>query len=245
MKPAKLFAAIAAIAFIGVPAALAQSATPAATPTTTPAAKDGHAHDTKQPSTHDGKVKVERGAGLEVAKVGSLAPDFTLTDTEGKEVKLSSFAGKPVVLEWFNPDCPFVKKYHEGNKTMAELNEKYSAKGVVFLAINSGAAGKQGSGKEHNAKARTAWKLAYPVLLDETGKVGRQYGSKHTPTMYVIDKNGVLAYSGAIDDSKDDVTKVGKTNYIANALDELLANKPVTTTQTEAFGCAVKYGTKK
>jgi peroxiredoxin len=236
MKPAKLFAAVAAVAFLAVPAVMAQQ--------TTETKDTQKAHQTQKAEKVQGQPgKVEKAASA-AAKVGSQAPEFTLTDTDGKEVKLSSFAGKTVVIEWFNPDCPFVKKYHESNKTMAELNEKYSKQGVVFLAINSGAAGKEGAGKERNAKAKTDWKLAYPILIDDSGRVGREYGAKRTPTIYIVDKNGILAYAGAIDDSKDDVSKVGKTNYIANALDELLAGKAVTTKETEAFGCAVKYGKK-
>lgn len=238
MKPAKLFAAVAAVAFLAVPAALAQQSNEH----TKEAQKAHEAHKAEkgQPST----TKVERNTPT-TAKIGSQAPEFTLTDTDGKEVKLSSFAGKTVVLEWFNPECPFVKKYHEANKTVAELQEKYSKQGVVFLAVNSGAPGKEGAGKEKNTKAKADWKLAYPILLDESGRVGREYGAKRTPTMYIIDKNGILAYSGAIDDSKDDVSKVGKTNYVANALDELLAGKPVTTKETESFGCGIKYAAKK
>ncbi len=234
MKPTKLLAAVAALAFLAAPAAMAQQS----------ADQTKDAQKTQATKAHGQPGKVEKPA-LQAATVGSQAPDFKLTDTDGKEVKLSSFAGKIVVLEWFNPDCPFVKKYHESNKTVAELQEKYGKQGVVWLAINSGAAGKEGAGKERNVKAKADWKLAYPVLLDENGRVGREYGAKRTPTIYIIDKNGILAYSGAIDDSKDDVSKVGKTNYVANALDELIAGKAVTTKETESFGCAVKYSSKK
>lgn len=172
---------------------------------------------------------------------GATAPDFTLTDTDGKEHSLAKYLkdGKIVVIEWFNPDCPFVKKHHDDNKTMNDLHKKYSDKGVVFLAINSGAPGKQGAGKERNAKARVDSAIPYPVLLDEKGVTGKAYGAKHTPDMFIITPDGTVAYMGAIDD--DPTTKIGKVNYVAKALDEILAKKPVTTRETKGYGCSVKY----
>ncbi|MBX3389032.1 MAG: thioredoxin family protein [Phycisphaeraceae bacterium] len=177
----------------------------------------------------------------EVAKVGSMAPAFTLIDTDGKTVNLSDFSGKIVVLQWFNPGCPYVKKHYEsGANTFNDLNKKYSEQGVVFLAINSGAAGKEGAGKDTNASAKKDWKIEYPILLDETGSVGKMYGAKRTPEMYIINKDGTLAYHGAIDDEPG--KGVGKTNYVAKALDEILAGSKVTTTETKPYGCTVKYG---
>jgi peroxiredoxin len=244
MKAGKLLASIAAFALItSGTSALAQNATaPANAPVKTEAPK------AEQPKKEDVKTiekKAEKAAEKQVATavVGSAAPDFTLTDTDGKQVKLSSFAGKVVVLEWFNPDCPFVKKHHDKNKTFAELYTKYSAKDVVFLAINSGAAGKEGAGKERNVKAKADYKIAYSILLDETGTVGKEYGAKNTPAMYIIDAKGILAYSGAIDDNES-ATTPGQTNYVAKALDEILAGKPVTTKSTKAYGCSVKYAAK-
>ena len=139
----------------------------------------------------------------ESVAVGSVAPGFELTDTDGKAIKLSDFAGKVVVLQWFNPGCPFVKKHYDGANTFNELNKKYSDKGVVFLAINSGAAGKEGAGKDTNATAKKDWKIEYPVLLDEAGTVGKTYGATRTPEMFVLDKEGKVVYHGAIDDNKD------------------------------------------
>jgi peroxiredoxin len=136
-------------------------------------------------------------------------------------VKLEDFKGKIVVLEWFNPECPFVKKHHELNTTMVDTAAKYKDKDVVWLAINSGAEGKQGAGKDVNEQARKDWKLTYPVLLDESGTVGKAYGAKTTPHMFVINKDGVLVYAGAIDDNTDPKT-VGKTNYVANAIEATL-----------------------
>ena len=176
------------------------------------------------------------------AKLGSPAPDFTLPDLEGKQVKLADFKGKTVVLEWFNSECPFVKRAHsEGSlKGMAAT---YTAKGIVWLAINTGTGGKQGTGVEKNVKGKAGFGMTYPILLDESGAVGRLYGAKKTPHMYIIDPQGKLVYEGAIDNTKggepDEGDKV--INYVAVALGELEAGKPVSTPQTEAFGCSVKY----
>lgn len=206
-------------------------------------AKDQPANDQKQEhKDHDKEHKKDKKDEKKVsgAVVGSMAPDFELKDTDGKTVKLSDLtkAGKIVVLQWFNPDCPVVKMQYE-NKTFQELNKNYKDKNVVQLAINSGGAGKQGSGQERNAKARKDWSLDFPVLLDEKGEVGKSYGAKNTPTMYVIGKDGILAYKGAIDDGGPE--GAGKTNYVSKALDEIIAGKKVTTTETKAYGCGVKY----
>jgi len=174
------------------------------------------------------------------AKVGDVAPDFTLKDTDGKDVKLADFKGKIVVLEWFNPECPFVKKHHVTLDTMTKLAKEYKDKNVVWLAINSGADGQQGSGKDANAKARTDYKMDYPVLLDPTGATGKAYGAKTTPHMFVIDKDGKIAYAGAIDNDRGP-RKAGDKNYVKNAVDEVIAGKKVTDTTTDPYGCAVKY----
>ncbi|MGH7243905.1 MAG: thioredoxin family protein [Phycisphaerales bacterium] len=233
MKSSKLsLVALIAAAGIILPAVAMSSpdqkdSKPASTTTTT---------DKKDHKDHKDAAKTE-GA----AKVGSIAPAFTLTDIDGKTVNLSDFTGKVVVIQWFNPGCPFVKKHYEnGANTFNDLNKKYGSQGVVFVAINSGAAGKEGAGKDANASARKDWKIEYPILLDESGKVGKLYGAKHTPEMYIVNKDGTLAYHGAIDDEPG--KNVGKTNYVAKALDEILAGKKVTTTETKPYGCNVKYG---
>lgn len=235
MKRSKL-SLIALIASAGIilPAAVGmgspdqKDSKPATTTTTT---------DKKDHKDHKDAKQTEAAA-----KIGSIAPAFTLNDTEGKTVNLSDFAGKIVVVTWFNPGCPYVKKHFEnGANTFNDLNKKYGEKGVVFVAINSGAPGKEGAGKEANTSARKDWKIEFPILLDESGKVGKLYGAKRTPEMFIINKDGTLAYHGAIDDS-DKTKEVGKTNYVAKALDEIIAGKPVTTTQTKPYGCTVKYG---
>jgi peroxiredoxin len=175
------------------------------------------------------------------AGVGDPAPDFTLTDTQGKVYSLSDFTkdGKTVVLEWFNPDCPFVRKQREKTRNMAETAALAEKEGVVWLLINSGAPGKQGYGLERNKKAIEDYKIAQPVLLDESGEVGKAYGAKTTPDMYVIVK-GTIVYEGAIDD-RPDTQELGKTNYVKNALMNLKAGKPVDPAETKPYGCSVKY----
>ncbi len=180
-------------------------------------------------------------------QIGDVAPAFSLTDTDGKTVDLATIlkdGDKIVVLEWYNPDCPFVKKHHENNTTFKDLYTKYQDKKVVFLAINSGAKGEQGFGKERNAKAKKDDSIAYPILLDENGEVGRTYGAQRTPHMFVIGKTGKIEYQGAIDDDSS-VDSAGKTNYVDKALGELLAGTSVTTTETKPYGCSVKYAKKQ
>jgi len=191
-------------------------------------------------------VAIAAGPGHDHAakvKVGEKAPDFKLADLEGNQHKLSTYAkdGKIVVLEWFNPGCPFVKKhYRDDTKTMNKLAEKYRDQGVVWLRINSGAPGKQGHGAELNKKIAAEWNIKDPILLDESGKVGRLYNSKNTPTMAVINAEGTLAYFGAIDDDRGG-RNAGKTNFVDLALTQVLAGETVAKASTKPYGCAVKY----
>lgn len=208
----------------------------------TPAqAQPGSSTGGSKMQSHEGKKKDEKHAEA-AAKVGEAAPAFTLTDLDGKTVKLSDFSDKVVVLEWFNPECPFVVKHHDEakkNMTFNKLYDEYNSKGVVFLAINSSASGKQGNGKELNIKKKAEYKMQYPVLLDESGEVGRTYGAKTTPHCFVINK-GTLVYKGAIDNNQN-IDKAGDKNYVKNALDEVLAGKAVTEAETKSYGCSVKY----
>jgi peroxiredoxin len=178
-------------------------------------------------------------------EVGKPAPDFTLQDCSGKSVTLSDHKGKVVVLEWVNHGCPFVVK-HYGSGNMQKLQADATAKGVVWLSICSSAPEKQGHMSAADASKVCAEKqtAATAYLLDESGEVGKKYGAKVTPELFVIDAKGVLAYHGAIDDKKStnpgDIA--GAKNYVAAALDEILAGKTVSTPKTEAYGCSVKYG---
>ena len=170
--------------------------------------------------------------------VGAQAPDFTLSDTEGKAVKLSDQKGKTVVLEWFNPGCPYVKASHTKGSLVGTA-KRITDKGVVWLAINSGAPGKEGSGLDRNRDARKAFGLDHPVLLDEAGTVGKAYGATNTPHCFVIGKDGKLAYQGAIDNGK--FGKNGDKNYVKQAVEQLLKGETVTEPETKAYGCSVKY----
>jgi hypothetical protein len=127
-----------------------------------------------------------------------------------------------------------IKKHHARNHTMVDLANRYAGRGVVWLAINSGGPGQQGTGVERNQRAIREFGLPFPVLLDTTGAVGHAYGARTTPHMFVIDAHGTLVYQGAIDD--DPGRAVGKTNYVANALDEVLAGQPVATPETRSYG---------
>jgi peroxiredoxin len=173
------------------------------------------------------------------------APDFTLRDLDGATVRLADLRGKVVVLEWFNPECPFVQRSHtEGS--LVGLSKRQAAKGVVWYAINSGAPGKQGSGAETNRKGQQALHVDNPILLDETGVVGKAYGATNTPHMFVIDAAGNLVYGGAIDNSPDGEGKSPEggtlVNYVEQALEDVAAKRPVRTPKTKAYGCSVKYG---
>jgi peroxiredoxin len=177
------------------------------------------------------------------ATVGQAAPDFTLRDVNGKAVRLGDFKGKAVVLEWNNPGCPFVRKHYQGN--MQALQKAYTGKGVVWLAINS----TEEASTDYQAPPQLArWmaeQKAAPtaVLMDASGQVGRAYGARATPHMYLIDASGRLAYAGAIDSiASARVADIDKaTNYVRQGLDELLAGQPVSRPQTTAYGCSIKY----
>jgi peroxiredoxin len=175
------------------------------------------------------------------AEVGKPAPDFALKDTGGKPVSLASFRGKTVVLEWFNPDCPFVKHAH-GQGALKSMAGQQTKRGIVWLAINSGASGKQGHGVDRNAEARKQYALDHPVLIDEDGKVGRAYGAKTTPHMFVIDAKGTLVYAGAIDNAPMGEAAGPPVNYVEKALEALGAGKKIDPAQTKSWGCSVKYG---
>jgi peroxiredoxin len=177
-------------------------------------------------------------ASQAAVEIGQAAPEFSLVDQHGKTVKLSDFVGKIVVLEWFNEECPYVKKHYTGG-AMNATAAKYAEKGVVWLAVNSTSA----ADVARNLKAATDWKMDRPILDDHTGKVGHAYDAKNTPHVFIIDGQGKLIYRGAIDSkpssSSADISSA--TNYAAKALDEALAGKPVSQSETKPYGCTVKY----
>jgi len=178
------------------------------------------------------------------AEVGKPAPAFTLPSCEGKNVSLSDFKGKVVVLEWTNHACPFVVK-HYGTGSMQKLQADAKAKGVVWLSICSSAPGKQGHAAPADALKACSEKnsAATAYLIDESGETGRAYGAKRTPEMYVINPEGVVVYHGAIDDKKsaDPADVAQAKNHVSAAVNETLEGKPVSTPQTEAYGCSIKY----
>src|SRR5256714_1264470 len=167
--------------------------------------------------------------------VGGAAPDFSLPDASGKSHSLSEYKGKYVVLEWFNPDCPFVKK-HYGSGNMQKLQGEYTGKGVVWLTIDSNAPGTEGNlTAEQAQKVMDSWKTKQTaLLLDPESKVAKLYGAKNTPNMVVINPEGKIVYEGAIDSkaSPNPADIPSSTNYVKSALDESLAGKPVSNAQT-------------
>ena len=175
---------------------------------------------------------------------GAEAPEFTLTDINGTSHKLSDFRGKTVVLEWINHGCPFVvKHYKEGH--MQALQREATGNGVVWLSICSSAPGKQGHYSAEDWKKVNAEKngAATAILMDEDGTVGKLYGAKTTPHMYVIDAEGKLVYQGAIDSNKstNPADIEGSENYVRAALADIAAGRLVATATTTPYGCSVKY----
>ena len=176
--------------------------------------------------------------------VGTNAPDFSLTDSKGKTQSVSQYKGKYVVLEWFNPECPFVKK-HYGSGNMQKLQQEFTGKGIVWLTVDSNAPGLEGNLTAEQANAKMAeWKTKQTALvLDPDGKAGRSYGAKNTPHMFVINPEGKIIYEGAIDSkaSPNPADIPTSTNYVRVALDEALAGKTVSNPTTRPYGCSVKY----
>lgn len=191
-----------------------------------------------------GAMLVAGHAAAQTAAVGQPAPDFTALDTAGKAVKLSDFKGQHVVLEWTNPGCPFVVK-HYGSGNMQALQKEFTAKGVVWLAINSTETGSSDHKKPAELAAWMAQQKAAPTatLMDEKGTVGKAYAARTTPHMYIVNPQGTLVYAGGIDsvpsaNPKDIATA---TNYVKQGLNEALAGKPIGAASTKPYGCAIKY----
>lgn len=178
------------------------------------------------------------------APVGEKAPQFSLQGSDGKTYDLKNYVGKTVVLEWFNEGCPFVVK-HYSTDNMQNLQKKYTEKGVVWFTVLSSAPGKQGYvTPEQLEKDRKRLKMGSTAsLVDPTGKVGKLFGAKTTPHLFIIDSKGVLVYDGAIDDnsSTDPKTVASAKNFVVEALEALLSGKAVFQGVTKPYGCSVKY----
>lgn len=177
-------------------------------------------------------------------EVGKAAPEFSLKNSKGADVKLSDFKGKTVVLEWHNPECPFVKKHYDSGN-MQKLQGVVKDMQVVWLTINSSAAGKQGNmdGAKADAYIASSKSAQSYYLLDADGTVGKLYEAKTTPHMFVINPEGNIAYMGAIDDkpSADKADIAGAKNYVYAAIMSIAQKKPVETSTTQPYGCNVKY----
>ncbi len=171
---------------------------------------------------------------------GRLAPDFELNGFDGRTASLAQYKGRVVVLEWFNTGCPFSKYHYETKPTMVNLAKKYKGKEVVWLAINS----TNNTTPEANIAFAKKHKLPYPILDDRAGRVGRAYGARTTPHIIIVDKEGIVAYNGAIDSApmgkaKEGVQSIG---YVDQALAQLTSGQKVKTPATPPYGCSVKYG---
>jgi peroxiredoxin len=180
----------------------------------------------------------------DAANIGEAAPAFSVHDTRGQVRTLADFKGKYVVLEWTNPGCPYVQKhYRSGN--LQKLQKTWTEKGVVWLTIHTTPAGRQNpeAAEQWNERATREGAAATALLLDPDGRMGRAFGAKTTPHMFVINPEGTLVYQGALDDKRGtDVEEVATArNLVSAALEEALAGKPVSTPQTPPYGCGVKY----
>jgi hypothetical protein len=193
-----------------------------------------------------GAASAALGLALQAAPaVGQTAPDFSLTDLNGQNHSLSAYKGRTVVLEWVNPECPFVKKHYDGSGNMPGTQQAALADGAVWLTINSGHAGAQGDFSPPEVAAWSKKTGATPTayLRDPEGKVGKLYDARHTPTLFIVNAEGTLVYAGGIDDiSSANVGDIARANnYVKAALADLKAGRPVAKPVTRAYGCNVKY----
>jgi hypothetical protein len=180
--------------------------------------------------------------------VGGPAPAFTAVDTRGGSHSLAGYAGKWVVLEWFNHGCPYTKKHYalvNGIGNSQAMQQEYTKRGVIWLSVVSSGPGRQGYTSAEKAEAEARKKGAAPtaIIRDTAGVLGRLYGARNTPQYAIIDPEGVLRYGGAIDDRRTSSAKdiAGATNYVRAALDSGLAGRPIAVAQTQPYGCEVKY----
>lgn len=175
--------------------------------------------------------------------VGEQAPDFHLADLDGNDHYLSSYlaTGNIVVLEWYSPMCPWVVKHYEnGHNTMNDLVNKYEGEDVVWLRVNSAADTHKYGDPQINRDKIEKWNITTPMLMDAEGTVGKMYQATNTPHMYVIGSDGLVAYAGAIDNDVS-TDAVGDVNYVEQAVDALLAGETITTSETQPYGCSIKF----
>lgn len=204
--------------------------------------KEGNTMSNSEPSVT--KLIADSNAQVILAEIGKPAPEFMTEDIKGEHVMLSDYKGKIVVLEWTNHQCPYVRKHYDtGN--MQSLQQEATQEGVVWISIVSSAKGKEGNVSPQEAQSIIEKEHAFPTykILDESGAIGRLYGAKSTPHMFVIDKSGVLVYSGAIDSNESfkPETIKGAKNYVREAINALKEGRAVEVVQTQPYGCGVKY----
>ncbi|HWA28448.1 MAG TPA: redoxin domain-containing protein [Lacunisphaera sp.] len=177
--------------------------------------------------------------------IGQAAPDFSVTDINGQKQSLSAYKGKTVVLEWVNPECPFVRKHYIGSRNMPDTQKAALAEGAIWLTINSGHAGSQGdlSPEEFAEWQKSTGTAPTAYIRDQDGTVGKLYDARHTPTLFIVNSEGTLVYAGGIDDINSanaaDIPKA--TNYVKAAMADIKAGRPVARSNTKAYGCSVKY----
>lgn len=201
---------------------------------------EGRMSDPDRRRPDDGRNRDRpRGSARDTEPSGRRAPQFTLKSFDGKEVSLSDYRGKIVVLEWFNLECPFVKYHYDTTTTMIDLANKYKDKNVAWFAVNS----TSHTTEQDNIEFAQKHNLPYMILDDRSGKVGHDYGATNTPHMNIIDTRGNIVYVGAVDNSPMGQTPEGQSrvSYVDKALEELVAGKPVSTKETKPYGCTVKY----
>jgi peroxiredoxin len=218
--------------FVGGPAIAEEPKTkPAEAPKKEEPKKEAPKAETPKPATPATTPAAGTGAAI-----GKPAPDFMGKDYDGKDHKLADYKGKVVVLEWFNHECPFCQRHCKAGTAKNTL-AKFKDKPVVWIGVNS-----NGTAEEKAADIKKYCKdnnITFPILQDAAGKIGKAYGAKTTPHVFVIDQKGNVAYMGAMDDDKEG--KGAKTNYVEQAIDALLKGTTVATATTEPYGCPVKY----
>ncbi|MFT7668943.1 MAG: peroxiredoxin [Planctomycetota bacterium] len=186
--------------------------------------------------------EAREATALSLAILGQQVPDFQLTSIDGTFVRLSDYIGQIVVLEWFNPECPFTEHAHTRG-TLKDYPEAARAQGIVWIGIDSSSEEKMGGNPEIARASRDAWAIEFPILVDPLGEVGRRFDATTTPGVFLLDTKGVLVYAGAVDNMPFGKVPGGGEgqNYIKDAIEDLLADREVAVSHREPYGCRVKY----